>query len=69
MAESDFVYDNTGRKFLKCAQLQDEGMFGPLSESSEAAKKAADMPVDAQADASIAQAKQSARPTVKLYDK
>lgn len=27
---SDFVYDHTGRKFLRCAQLEDEATFGRM---------------------------------------
>ena len=66
---SDFVYDHTGRKFLKCAQLMDESTFGVLSETAESARKA----TDAVASEPVAQPKQPARaPTanhVKLFDK
>ena len=30
---SDFVYDHTGRKFLRCAQLEDEATFGNMVET------------------------------------
>lgn len=30
---SDFLYDHTGRKFLKCAQLMDEATFGAMVET------------------------------------